>query len=318
MSIKNPIQPFIDNSGLFVLDGALASELEVRGANLNDPLWSAKILLEQPELLEAVNHAYLMAGADMVTTATYQATFEGFSKRGLDTEDAIRLFQKAVDIAKNARSKFWEVEANRQGRIKPIISGSIGPFGAFLADGSEYSGRYDLTDEQLKDFHQKRLEVLINAGVDIVAFETFPSFREALVVLDLLKAFPEQYAIISFSCKDELHISDSTPFHQVVAAIDPYEKVAAIGVNCLPAQHVASLLGAAAAVTEKPLMAYPNSGEHWNAQDHCWEAGDTDASIHDLVELWYELGAKLIGGCCRTDPSDIRRIREKGPKVTSA
>ncbi len=158
--IENPFERFLGDGGVVILDGALATELEQRGANLNDALWSARILLEDPDLIRQVHYDYLVAGADVITTASYQATFEGFARRGLDHEQAAELMRLSVRLALEARDAFWAEPANRAGRVRPLVAASVGPYGAYLADGSEYRGDYGLSVAELMDFHRPRMAVL--------------------------------------------------------------------------------------------------------------------------------------------------------------
>ncbi len=144
---------------MLIVDGALATELERRGADLHDPLWSAKCLLERPDLIREVHLDYLKAGADIVTTATYQATFEGFGGRGIGYEGAARSMRDAVALAIAARDEFWSEPLRRDERLWPLVAASVGPYGAMLADGSEYRGRYSIDDRGLAEFHRPRLEV---------------------------------------------------------------------------------------------------------------------------------------------------------------
>src|ERR1700692_5092613 len=164
--MHDPVHSFLALRPMMVLDGALATELERRGADLKDPLWSAKCLIERPELIQAVHLDYFRAGADVATTATYQATFEGFAHRGIEGEAAARLMGDAVAVAVGARDEFWAEESNRAGRLRPLVAASVGPYGAMLADGSEYRGRYALSDTALADFHRPRLRVLAGAVAD--------------------------------------------------------------------------------------------------------------------------------------------------------
>ena len=157
----NPIASILDYYPVLVIDGALATELERRGCDLKDKLWSAKILLEQPEKIKQVHYDYFKAGADCAITASYQATVEGFSKRGLSEEQALTLIQKSVRLAVEARDEFWAEESSRMERAKPFVAASVGPYGAFLADGSEYRGNYGLTAKEMKDFHRPRMKTLI-------------------------------------------------------------------------------------------------------------------------------------------------------------
>ncbi len=306
---KNPFQPFINQQGFVILDGGLATELEYRGADLNDPLWSAKTLLDDSDLIRNVHLDYLLAGADVIVTTTYQATFEGFAQKKIDKKRVEAIFQQSIQLALEAREQFWQLPKNREGRIFPLVAASIGPFGAYLADGSEYKGDYGLSVEELIIFHKKRLEIL-SPKVDLFAFETIPSFHEAKAIAHLLKDFQNIPAWVSFSCRDEKHISDGTPLQEAIALIDKSPNVVAIGVNCTPPEYVVSLLSLASTVTNKPLMAYPNSGEEWDAQKHCWLPGTSDADFGTMSLKWYAAGARLIGGCCRTRPSDIKNIRK--------
>ena len=163
----NPIAAILDRQPALVIDGALATELERRGYDLRDKLWSAKILLEQPEAIQQLHYDYFKAGADCAITASYQATVEGFAQRGLSESESLALMQKSVFLAQEARDEFWTEEANRVGRAKPFIAASIGPYGAFLANGEEYIGNYGLTEKELMDFHRPRMKALIEAGTAI-------------------------------------------------------------------------------------------------------------------------------------------------------
>ena len=202
----NPLTPLLQNNSLAIVDGALATELERRGCDLNDTLWSAKVLMEQPELIRQVHLDYFNAGADIAITASYQATVEGFAKRGLNREQALDLMKKSVQIAQSARDEFWSNEANRVNRVRPLVAGSVGPYGAFLADGSEYRGDYKLTEGELIDFHRPRVEALIASGADLLACETIPCLIEARALTQLLSEFPKVSAWLTFSAKDDEHI----------------------------------------------------------------------------------------------------------------
>lgn len=309
MPRKMDIEELLRQKRPIILDGALATELEARGANLNDPLWSARMLLEQPAMIRQVHLDYFLAGADVATTASYQASFEGFQRRGLALQDARALMQLSVELAMEAREQFWATPGNQAGRIFPLIAASIGPYGAFLADGSEYKGRYGLTIPELIGWHRPRMEALLETGPDILACETIPCPEEAEALLRLLEEFPEARAWISFSCRDGRHISQGELFRDVVEIVDGAAQVLAVGVNCTAPRYISSLLEEARAVTEKPLVAYPNSGERWDAARHCWVEGEREDGFGTLPLAWHAHGACLLGGCCRTGPEDVRALR---------
>jgi homocysteine S-methyltransferase len=304
----NPIAERLALQPVVVLDGALATELERRGADLRDPLWSAKCLIESPELIRAVHRDYFIAGADVATTATYQASFEGFERRGIARDRAAGLMRDAVALAAAARDEFWKEPSNRRSRSRPWVAASVGPYGAMLADGSEYRGHYAVSDRQLADFHRPRLEILAQSGADLIACETLPCLREALVLARLLQEFPAVSAWISFSCLDGASNSQGEPIADCAAALRGHDQVAALGVNCTPPRYVGELLERMLDQADKPLLAYPNSGEDYDARLKRWTGHADGAAISDHVREWYLAGARLIGGCCRSTPKDIAKI----------
>jgi homocysteine S-methyltransferase len=304
----SPLEEFLKKQPLVVLDGALATELERRGADLKDPLWSAKILLEQPELIRAVHFDYFKAGADLATTATYQATFEGFARRGIGKDAAARAMRAAIALAAEARDEFWGDIKNRALRLRPLIAASVGPYGAMLADGSEYRGRYAVDDVELAAFHRPRLDVLANAGADLLAFETLPCLREALVLARLLEAYPAMVAWISFSCQDGARNCEGEDMARCAAELAAHPQVAAIGVNCTAPEHVTGLLARLRGSTDKPLVVYPNSGQIYDAVAKRWEGAHAERAFGAFAREWFAAGARLIGGCCRTTPEDIREV----------
>lgn len=299
----------VSPGGVVVLDGGLATELERRGARLEGALWSARLLLEDREAIRDVHAAYLEAGADVVTTATYQATPEGLARHGPGASAAEAVLRDAVALARDARDAFWSRGADRAGRARPVVAASIGSYGAFLADGSEYVGRYGLSVRELMAFHRARLDILASAEPDILAFETIPSAPESEALARLLDRWPDARAWLSFSCRDGRHLADGEPIGRAVSRLAGHDGVIAVGVNCTAPVFVAPLLRAAASATDRELVAYPNAGERWDAASRTWRAGAAGAALADLAPEWAEIGARWIGGCCRTTPADIRDLR---------
>lgn len=305
----NPLEPHLEQQGYVVLDGALATELERRGADLNDPLWSAKLLIEAPELIKQVHADYLRAAADVITTASYQATLEGFQARGMSAEAAADLIRLSVTLAVEARDEFWSECQDRKDRLRPLVAASVGPYGAFLADGSEYSGDYRLTHDELVEFHRSRLDILSRTPADLIAFETIPSFLEGQALVDLLRDYPGLTAWIAFSCRDGRHVSHGERLMKCAALAESSGQVVAVGINCTAPRYIESLVREARSATRKPIVVYPNSGEGWDAVRGEWIPGVDDMRIGGPATTWYEAGARLIGGCCRTTPDDIAEIR---------
>lgn len=298
---------FVSKRPYVVVDGALATELEARGCDLNSSLWSAETLLHKPELIYQVHLDYFLAGADVAITSSYQASVAGLQKHGLSEMEAHNLIKKSVDLAKNARAEVIRREPER----KCFIAGSVGPYGAFLSDGSEYTGNYRLTSDEMKHFHRSRINALVEADVDVLAFETIPSIHEAQDLLDLIQEFPEKTCWFSFTLKDENHLSDGTPLSEVLDLLNTSAQVVAVGVNCVPEDLVSKAKKSMSALTTKPLLAYPNSGEVYDALSKTWSGERAQGKELDArVKEWYSLGGRLIGGCCRTTPNDIRTIKK--------
>jgi homocysteine S-methyltransferase len=304
----NPIARYLEEQPFIVLDGALATELERRGADLDDPLWSAKCLVEQPEMIRAVHLDYFKAGADLATAATYQATFEAFRRRGIERDRAAQLMRDAVALAAAARDEYWAGLENPAARLRPLIAASVGPYGAMLADGSEYRGLYAVNDQELAAFHRPRLAVLAQSGADLLACETIPCLREALVLAQLLGEFPALTAWVGFSCRDGAHNSEGEEISHCAAALQDHPQITAVGVNCTRPEYVQDLLLRMRDRTDKPLLAYPNSGESYDAVAKRWTGAPCGTPFGQWAEAWYQAGARLIGGCCRTTPGDLRAV----------
>jgi len=289
----DPIQTALEQQKLFILDGALATELERRGADLNDALWSAKLLIDQPELIRQVHFDYFVAGANVATTASYQATFEAFQERGYSHEEAARLMRLSVTLALEARDAFWADPAHRVGQLKPLVAASVGPYGAMLADGSEYRGHYGLSKQALIDFHRPRMQVLVDAGADLLACETLPCLDEALAIASLLPEFENMAAWVSFSCRDGEHNSQGEKLADCVAMLDGVTQIVALGVNCTAPEFIPSLIDQARTGTTKPIVVYPNSGEQYDAIHKQWQGCSHAQDFAQQALGWYAHGARL-------------------------
>jgi homocysteine S-methyltransferase len=289
-----------------VLDGGLATELEARGHDLSDRLWSARLLLSDPDAIEDVHTAYFAAGAEVATTASYQATIPGFEAAGLDRAAALAAIRKSVELARRARDAFAERVGKAEGDLK--VAGSVGPYGAMLADGSEYRGDYDPGEIALRDLHAPRMEALLEAGVDFLAIETIPTAREAAVLVELVDELGAR-AWLSYQCRDGASTAAGEPIGEAVAVADEARGIVAVGVNCTAPRHVPALLSAAGEVTLKPLVAYANGGDTWDATQRRWQAADGGGGYDArAVASWTALGASFVGGCCGTGPADIAAL----------
>ncbi|MFJ8544783.1 homocysteine S-methyltransferase [Streptomyces sp. NPDC093586] len=277
-----------------VLDGGMSNQLESAGHDLSDGLWSARLLAEEPEAVTGAHLAYFEAGADVAITASYQATFEGFAARGIGRERAAGLMALSVELAREA--------ARRSGAARPLwVAASAGPYGAMLADGSEYRGRYGLTVAELERFHRPRLEVLAAARPDVLALETVPDTAEAAALLRAVRGLGVP-AWLSYSVAGG-RTRAGQPLEEAFALAADADEVVAVGVNCCAPEDAAGAVETAARVTGKPVVVYPNSGEAWDAEAGAWTGHSSFAA--ERVRDWLAAGARLIGGCCRVGPGAI-------------
>lgn len=283
--------------GALVLDGGLSNQLADQGCDLSDPLWTARLLADDPGQILAAHTAYVRAGADVLTTSGYQASHEGFARRGIGRAGGTALLRRAVTLAR-------EAAAARPG---VRVAASVGPYGAVLADGSEYRGRYGRTVRELTGFHRPRIEAAASAGPDVLALETVPDLDEAEAMLRA--AEPTGLPVwLSYTVEGGLTRAGQ-PLADAFAVAAGREEVIAVGVNCCAPEDVLPAVELAVAVTGKPAVAYPNSGEHWNATARRFEGPHTFAP--SLATAWQSAGARLIGGCCRVGPPAVAALRAR-------
>lgn len=296
-----------DAGGVVVLDGGLATTLEAHGHDLTDALWSARLLLDDPAAIRAAHAAFLRAGARVVTTASYQLSAESLRAAGRDPAGAGTLLRRSVELAREA------VQAHRQaGGAPAAVAASVGPYGAVLGGGAEYRGAYGLAAAALRDFHAPRLEALLDAGPDLLAVETIPSATEVEVLAELLRGSGRPAWVSVTPGADGATTAEGQPLTEALAAALDVEEVVAIGVNCCPPDRLEDALPLLAALG-RPLIAYPNVGRVWDPVRGAW----TVHARRPEPRSWVEAGARLVGGCCGTDPGDLawlaRRLHRNGP-----
>lgn len=280
---------------VLVLDGGLSNQLEAQGCDLSDALWSARLLADGPEQIEAAHAAYVRAGAQVLITSSYQATFEGFARRGTGREEAARLLGRSVELARAAGERLER---------EIWVAASVGPYGAMLADGSEYRGRYGLSVGALERFHRPRVEALAEAGPDVLALETVPDAVEAEALLRAVEGCGVP-VWLSYTI-DGTRTRAGQPLADAFGVAAGNEQVVAVGVNCCDPGDVGPAVEVAAAVTGKPVVVYPNSGEEWDAGARGWHGGATFAPA--ATARWRAAGARLIGGCCRVGPDLVAEL----------
>ncbi|MFF7253357.1 homocysteine S-methyltransferase [Streptomyces microflavus] len=286
--------------GPVLLDGGLSNQLEAQGCDLSDALWSARLLADAPEQIEAAHLAYLRSGAQVLITASYQATFEGFGRHGIGPERTGALLARSVELARRAAGAARRADPGRE----VWVAASVGPYGAMFADGSEYRGRYGLTVRELERFHRPRMAALAEAEPDVLALETVPDVDEAEAVVRVA----EETGLpvwLSYSVAGG-RTRAGQPLEEAFAVAAGREAVVAVGVNCCDPAEAEEAVRVAVAVTGKPAVVYPNSGEGWDAGGRGW----TGRSTFDpgRVRAWTGAGARLVGGCCRVGPDRIKEL----------
>jgi homocysteine S-methyltransferase len=286
-------------SGPVVLDGGLATQLESQGHNLDSALWSARLLHDNPDAIVQAHLAYFTAGAQVATTASYQASIGGFVQAGIGRPEAELLIKRSVRLAEQARARYDD------GRTR-WIAGSVGPYGAALADGSEYRGDYDLSVNELRAWHRPRIALLAESGVDILALETIPCLTEVEALLAEVDG-SGQPCWLSVTCAGD-RTRAGEPAAEAFSLARDVEEIVAVGVNCIDPADACALVRSASESTGKPVVAYPNSGERWDASARAWTGPVTFRA--EEVKDWISTGARLVGGCCRVGPTAIRAIRD--------
>jgi homocysteine S-methyltransferase len=305
----DPVHSLFGAERVVILDGGLATELERRGNDLSDRLWSARLLVEAPEEIVETHLAFFQAGARVATTASYQASFEGFASRGIGRVEAERLMRRSVELAAQARLRRRRDAAAvgvDPGRL--LVAASVGPYGAMLADGSEYRGDYGLTVAELRRWHAPRLAALAAAGPDLLAIETIPSLDEGRALVELLGETAGPPAWLSFTCADGATTRHGEPVEAAFALAEASERIVAVGVNCTAPGHIVELVERAASVTAKPIVVYPNSGEAWDPATRRWTGAGGPTVDAAAARGWVRAGARLVGGCCRVGPDRIAEL----------
>lgn len=300
---------------ILVLHGPLGTELEAMGYDVSGKLWSAKYLLEKPEVIQELHEIYLNNGSNILTTSTYQATIPGLEAVGLNPEQAADIIRLTVQLAHQARDNYWQNLSDEQKTqtIYPLISGDVGPYAAYLADGSEYNGQYGKVSlQELKDFHRPRIQLFLEQEVDMLALETIPNRLEVQALTELLsEEFPQVEAYMSFTAQEVGKISDGTALKDVIDLVEACPQILAVGFNCTQPQLYDALLKETRTLTTKPLVTYPNSGETYDGTTQTWHhSHEGEGSLVEQSLNWIHLGAQIVGGCCRTRPAEIAALAQ--------
>ncbi|MGN0981987.1 MAG: homocysteine S-methyltransferase [Candidatus Limivicinus sp.] len=311
MSIQRAsLREVLESTGQMVIDGSMSTALERMGVNLNHKLWTAKALVECPEKVKQVHWNYFHTGADCGITCSYQATIPGLMNAGYTEAEAEHIITESVRLFLEAREEWWQAEGKASGRVWPLCLAGIGPYGAYLADGSEYRGNYGVSDETLRSFHRRRMQLLWEAGADALLIETQPSLAEVLIAAELAEELQADYWI-SFSCRDGSHINEGDRIADCAKALSKdHPHLRMLGVNCTKPVYVDSLIRELRQATDLPIAVYPNSGEEYDPVTKTWHGAQDGKSFYDYALSYFKNGAAAVGGCCTTTELHVQQVDE--------
>ena len=312
------LEEILQKEKIMIIDGSMSTALEALGADLNNSLWTASVLRNQPQLVRQVHYDYFKAGADCGITCSYQATIPGLVEAGCSEEEAEELIIRSVTLLKEARDQWWNEEGRKSGRPYPLCLASVGPYGAYLADGSEYTGNYSMDHDRLWNFHYRRMELLQQAGADILLIETQPALTEALVASEIAESLNADYWV-SFTCLNGTHTCANDSVRecaQILSEDHPHLKM--IGVNCTKPEYIVSLIGELKKGTDVPIGVYPNSGEIYDPVSKIWTSAETGMDFGSYAFSYMTAGADAAGGCCTTTCAHIRQTVDAREKYLQA
>jgi len=276
------------------LDGGLSTALENNGNKLTTSLWTGELIRSAPSEITKAHLDFINAGSQIIITSSYQLSYLGCSKRGWSKSETDEALHTSTQLAKDA--------ANKSGK-DVMVAASVGPYGAALADGSEYKGNYGVSKSLLKDFHARRLEVLISTSPDLLALETMPDTFEVEVLLELLSDCPIPFWV-SYSCKAGNQTNAGQSFADAVTIAN---KAMAVGINCTSPELITELL--LSAKSDQPFVVYPNSGRTWDAVKKEWIGSKGVGFDQKLINEWSKAGAQYIGGCCGIGAAEISLLQ---------
>ena len=302
----NKVNNWINQQDHILIDSSMSTGLEERGLKLNSNLWTAAALESHEDLIVDVHKKYFDAGSSMTTTNTYQASVPGLVKAGYSEDQAIALIKKAVELADRGRNESTNPNPK-------WLLGGVGPYGAFLANGSEYTGDYSLTDEEYIAFHEGRIKAMVEAGIDVLILETLPNINELKAITEYTKQF-DIPVIVAASLRDKSHLADGSSLIEVASFLESQEHVIAYGLNCTKPQLVTPALKVLkqSHPTHKPFIAFPNSGATYNPEIKEWNHDDLSFEEFDeLIAQWFNLDLKFVGGCCCMTEEQEQHIHDK-------
>ena len=284
-----------------LLDGSMSFPLEQLGYNLKNKLWTGMALISDPDIIKNIHKDYINAGADYISTSTYQVSYDRLQNMGYQSSDIKKVFQKSIDLVKEAIK-----ESRSKKEIK--IVGSFGPFASYDPNASEYVGKYNSTDDEIKNFHLNNINIIEETDLDIILYETIPCLREIEILSKVLSQTNKEIWI-SITCNENIEFRDGSSFKEACKIISQIEQITTMGINCFSPLLVEKALKELKKYSNKKTLVYPNSGEKYNPKDKYWSGKNEFNNL--MIKNWLSLSPDIIGGCCRVGYNNIKKMREE-------
>jgi len=284
-----------------LLDGSMSFPMEHLGYNLKNKLWTGMALISDPDIIKNIHKDYINAGADYISTSTYQVSYDRLQNMGYQSSEIKKVFQKSVDLVKEAIK-----ESGSKKEIK--IVGSFGPFASYDPNASEYVGKYNSTDDEIKNFHLNNINIIEETDLDIILYETIPCLREIKILSKILSQTNKEIWI-SITCNENIEFRDGSSFKEACKIISQIEQITTLGINCFSPLLVEKALKELKKYSNKKTLVYPNSGEKYNPKDKYWSGKNEFNNL--MIKNWLSLSPDIIGGCCRVGYNNIKKMREE-------
>ena len=284
-----------------LLDGSMSFPLEQLGYNLKNKLWTGMALISDPDIIKNIHKDYINAGADYISTSTYQVSYDRLQNMGYQSSEIKKVFQKSVDLVKEAIK-----ESRSKKEIK--IVGSFGPFASYDPNASEYVGKYNSTDDEIKNFHLNNINIIEETDLDIILYETIPCLREIKILSKILSQTNKEIWI-SITCNENIEFRDGSSFKEACKIISQIDQITTMGINCFSPLLVEKALKKLKKYSNKKTLVYPNSGEKYNPKDKYWSGKNEFNNL--MIKNWLSLSPDIIGGCCRVGYNNIKKMREE-------
>jgi homocysteine S-methyltransferase len=284
-----------------LLDGSMSFPMEHLGYNLKNKLWTGMALISDPDIIKNIHKDYINAGADYISTSTYQVSYDRLKNMGYQSSEIKKVFQKSVDLVKEAIK-----ESGSKKEIK--IVGSFGPFASYDPNASEYVGKYNSTDDEIKNFHLNNINIIEETDLDIILYETIPCLREIKVLSKVLSQTNKEIWI-SITCNENIEFRDGSSFKEACKIISQIEQITTLGINCFSPLLVEKALKELKKYSNKKTLVYPNSGEQYNPKVKYWSGKNEFNNL--MIKNWLSLSPDIIGGCCRVGYDNIKKMREE-------